>query len=100
MKKRWHGAGVIIARYGNHYALVHFMGSYLEVALGDLKSTDKVLDVLGCDGALQLHVGSTKFPLHCLVDSQALIFLPNVRNEFFAKKPYNMDKYGYEIICA
>ena len=69
------GPGIIIARYGNQYALVHFRGSYLEVALGDLKSTDKVLDVLGCDGALQLHVGSTKFPLHYLVGSQTLIFL-------------------------
>ena len=49
-EKRWQGPGVIIARYGNQYDLVHFRGSYLEVAMGDLKSTDKVLDVLGCDG--------------------------------------------------
>merc|ERR1712112_27697 len=98
--KRWQGPGVIIARYGNQYDLVHFMGSYLEVAMGDLKSTGKVLDVLGCGGTLHLHVGSTKFPLHYLVDSQTLIFLSKVRNEFFAEKPYKMDKHGYEVICA
>ena len=84
---RWHGPGVIIARYGNQYALAHFRGSYLGVAMGALKSTDKVLDVLGCDGTLQLHVGSTKFPLHYLVDSQTLIFLSKVRNEFLQRNP-------------
>ena len=86
-EKRWQGPGVIIARYGNHYALVHFMGSYLEIAMGDLKSTGKVLDVLGCDGTLQFHVGSAKFPLHYLVDSQTSIFLSKARNEFLQRNP-------------
>ena len=86
-KKRWQGPGVIIARYGNQYALVHFRGSYLEVALGDLKSTGKVLEVLGCDGTLKLHVGSAKFPIRYLVDSQALIFLSKVRNGYLQRNP-------------
>ena len=84
-EKRWQGPGIIIPRYGNQYALVHFRGTYLEVSMGDLKSTDRVLDVLGCDGALQLHVGSTKFPLHYLVDSQKLIFVSKVRNGFLQR---------------
>merc|ERR1712112_176904 len=29
--KRWQGPGIIIARYGSTYALVHFRGAYLEV---------------------------------------------------------------------
>ena len=72
--KRWLGPGIIIARYGNTYALVHFRGAYLEVALGDMRSTDKILEVLGCDGTLQLHLANAKFPLRYLVGSQKLIF--------------------------
>ena len=60
--KRWQGPGIIIARYGNTYALVHFRGSYLEAALNDLKSMGRVLDVLGRDGTLRLHVASAKSP--------------------------------------
>ena len=59
--KRWQGPGIIIARYGSTYALVHFRGAYLEASLGDMKSTDRILDVLGCDGTLQLHLANTKF---------------------------------------
>ena len=44
------------------YALAHFRGAYLEVALGDMRSTDKILEVLGRDGTLQLHLANTKFP--------------------------------------
>ena len=65
--KRWQGPCIIAARHGNTYALVHFRGAYLEVSLDDMKSTDKILDVLGCDGALQLHLPNTKFPLRNLV---------------------------------
>ena len=60
--RRWQGPGIIIARYGNAYALAHFRGSYLEALLEDLKSKGRVLDVLGCGGTLQLHVASTEFP--------------------------------------
>ena len=72
--KRWQGPGIIIARYGGTYALVHFRGAYLEVSLGDMRSTDKILEVLGRDGTLQLHLANAKFPLRYLVDSQTLIF--------------------------
>ena len=83
--KRWQGPGIIIARYGDTYALVHFRGAYLEVSLDDMKSTDRILDVLGCDGTLQLHLANTKFPLHYLVDSQTLIFLSKARNEILKR---------------
>ena len=59
--KRWLGPGITIARYGDTYALVHFRGAYLEVALGDMRPTDKILEVLRCDGTLQLHLANTKF---------------------------------------
>ena len=83
--KRWQGPGIIIARYGNAYALVHFRGAYLEVSLGDLKSTDRILEVLGCDGALQLHLSNTKFPLRYLVGSQTLIFCRKREVEFLTE---------------
>ena len=85
--KRWQGPGIIIARYGDTYALVHFRGAYLEVSLGDLKSTDRILDVLGRDGTLQLHLAKTKFPLRYLVDSQALVFLKKARDEYVNSNP-------------
>ena len=62
-EKRWQGPGVIIARYGNQYDLVHFMGSYLEVALGDLKSTDKVLDVFSLRRRATVTCGKYKIPI-------------------------------------
>ena len=85
--KRWQGPGIIIARYGNTYALVHFRGAYLEASLDDMKSADRILDVLGCDGTLQLHLANTKFPLHYLVDSQTLIFLSKAGNEILKRNP-------------
>ena len=85
--KRWQGTGIIIARYGNAYALVHFRGSYLEVSLDDMKSTDRILDVLGRDGTLQLHLENTKFPLHYLVGSQALIFFRKRETKFLIETP-------------
>ena len=85
--KRGQGPGIIIARYGSTYALVHFRGAYLEVSLDDMKSTDRILDVLGRDGTLQLHLANTKFPLRYLVGSQTLIFLSKARNEILKRNP-------------
>ena len=85
--KRWLGPGIIIARYGNNYALAHFRGAYLEVALGDMRSAGKILEVLRCDGTLQLHLAKTKFPLRYLVDSQTLILLSKARNEILTRNP-------------
>ena len=73
--KRRQGPGIIIARYRDAYALVHFRGSYLGISLDDTKSAGKILEALGCDGALQLHLANTKFPLRYLVGSQNVNFL-------------------------
>ena len=56
-----------------------FLGAYVEVDLEDIRSTSRILDGIGCGGALKLHLPRTKHPLH-LVDSQALIFLVGMRN--------------------
>merc|ERR1712112_36235 len=85
--KRWQGPCIIIARYGNAYALVHFRGSYLEVSLDDMRPTGKILEVLGCDGTLQLHLANAKFPLRYLVGSQTLICLSKARNEILTRNP-------------
>ena len=45
------GPGVIIGRFGNKYALVHFRGAYLEVGLGDMRSGNRLFGVLGRYGA-------------------------------------------------
>ena len=64
----------------NKYALVRFRGSYVEVDIDDMGSANRLLGIIGRDGALQLHVPSTKFPTHYLFDSQTLIFLWKMRN--------------------
>ena len=42
-----------------------FQGPYLEISLDDKKRTDKILEVLGCDGALQLHLANENS--HCAI---------------------------------
>ena len=51
------------------FALVHFRGSYLEVDLDDVRSKNRLLDVIGCAGAFRLHLPSTKSPIRYLLDS-------------------------------
>ena len=80
--KKWVRPGVIIRRFGNKYAFVHFMGSYFEVDIGDMRSANSLFELIGCDGTFRLRVPSTKSPIHYLADSQTLIFLTKMRNEF------------------
>ena len=67
--------GVITGRFGGKYALVHFMESYLEVDLGDMRSTNSLFELIGRGGELRLHVPSTKSAIHYMVDTQSIIFL-------------------------
>ena len=69
------GAGIIIGRFWNKYALVHFRWSYFEVGLGDMRPANSLFGVIGCGGTLTLHIPHTKFPIHYLVGSQTLVFL-------------------------
>ena len=85
--KSWKGPGIIIARYGGTYALVHFRGAYLEVSIDDMKPKDRISEVLGRDGTLQLHLANTKFPLRYLADSQTLIFYLNRETKFLTGAP-------------
>ena len=58
---------------GGGYALVHFMGSRMEVNLGDMHSAKSLFELIGCDGALRLHVQSAKFRIHYMEGAQTLI---------------------------
>ena len=73
-------AWVIIGRFGGRSALVRCRGSYLEVDLDDMRSENRLLDVIGCDGELRLHLPSTKSTIRYLVDSQTLIGLAKMIN--------------------
>ena len=55
---------VIIGRFENKYAMAHFRGAYLEVDLDDMRSGNRLLEVLGRDGPSHLHLPSTKSPIH------------------------------------
>ena len=62
-------------RFGRKYAMVHLRAPYLEVDMDDMRSDDRFSGILGRVGDVQLHVASTKSPIHYLVDAQALISL-------------------------
>ena len=62
------------------YALVHFRGSYLEADIDDMRSENRLFGIIGRDGALQLNVAGTKFPMRYMVDSQNVNFLSKMRN--------------------
>ena len=59
--KIWVGQGIIIGRFGNKYALVHFGWPYFEVGLDDMRSANSLLGIIGCDGMLTLHIPHKKF---------------------------------------
>ena len=44
-----------------------------------MRSANRLIDVIGCDGTLQLHLPCTKPPIHYLVDYKTLIFLSGMR---------------------
>ena len=69
-------AWVITGRFGGEYALFHFRWPYLEVDLDDVRSANRLFEIIGRGGALQLRVPSTKSPIHYLVYPQAMIPLP------------------------
>ena len=73
----YHYWGIFFLGGGRGLCPSSFRGSYLEVDLEDMRSPNRILDVVGCDGELQLHPPSAKSPLHYSVDSQALIFVEN-----------------------
>ena len=45
-----------------------------------MRAGNRILDVMGCDGTLQMRLPSAKFPLHYSVGSQPLIFLSGMRS--------------------
>ena len=47
---------------GVKYDLFHFTGSYMEVDLDDVRSANRILAVIGRDGALQLHLHNATSP--------------------------------------
>ena len=69
------------------YALVHFRGSYLAVDLDDMLSANRILDVIGRDGALELNLPIAKSPLRYWLGSQTLIFLSEMANGILNRNP-------------
>ena len=60
--KKRSGPGVIIGRFGGNYALVHFRGSYLEVNLGDMRSTNRLFHLIGCGWDIALACNEYEIP--------------------------------------
>ena len=47
-----------------------------------MRPTNSLFGIIGCGGTLTIHVPHTKFPIRYLVDSQTLVFLTKMRNEY------------------
>ena len=54
------GHGYLLEYFGGELALVQPRGSYLEAGLDDMRSSNRLLEAIGCDEALQLHLPSAK----------------------------------------
>ena len=57
----------------------HFRFDAVEVDLNDLTSTNKILDVLGCDGSLRMHLTVTKSHIRFSADPQTLVLVTEIR---------------------
>ena len=80
--RKWVGPGIIIGRFGDKYALVHFRGPYFEVDLEDMRPARSLFGIIGCDGTLTLHVTLAKSTINYLLGSQTLVFLTKMRNAY------------------
>ena len=98
--RTWAWPGVITGRFGNKYALVRRRGSYIEADLDDMRSANRSFGILGRDGALQLHLPSTKFPIHYMFGSQTLISLSKMRNVILNRNQTTWGKYGHSLDTA
>ena len=47
-----------------------------------MRSANSLFGIIGCDGALTLHIPNTKFTIRYLVGSQTLVVLTEMRNEY------------------
>ena len=61
-RRNWAHPGIIVGRFGNKHALVHFRWSYFEVDLEGAMPANSLFGSIDWDGALTLHVPSAKFP--------------------------------------
>ena len=82
------GAGmwVIIGRFGNKFALAYPQWGTIGVDLNDVLSTNKISDVLCCDGPFRLHL-TNKNTRALFRRSQKASFLTKIRREI--SKTYN-----------
>ena len=81
----WNGPVIVIGRFGIKGDLVYIRGNSVEIDIDDLRTSNMIFEVLGCDGALRLHLAKTKLPIRYLADPQTLVFLAQIRNDIFTK---------------
>ena len=60
---------VIIARSGNIFASAHYRSNTIETYLNGRLFANKILDILGSDGTLCLHLENINRRMRYLVDS-------------------------------
>ena len=80
------GHGDIIGGFGNKFASLYYRCNTIETGLNDIRSANRIFDILCCDGALRLNLPDTKSAARYLVDSAALVFLTTIRGPILRRK--------------
>ena len=63
--------------------------------LNDLWPANEILDILGCDGSLHLHLPNTQFHWLCLAGSRTVDFLRGDTKWAIEAKTDDVGEYGY-----
>ena len=53
--------------------MIYYIGNSIAVDLKDLRSGNKIFDVLGCDGCFHMHLTDKKSNMRYLVGPQTLV---------------------------
>ena len=55
----WHGQGIIIGRFWGNFSPARYRVNTIEADLNDLRYASEILDILGCDWTMHLHMANT-----------------------------------------
>ena len=84
--------------FGNNFAVVYNRWCTIETDLNDLRSANKISDILGRGSKLRLNLTNSKSPVRYLVDSQTVSFLTKIRNALLKRNkkwPNNDTRLGH-----
>ncbi len=98
-KQKWKGPGLIVGNWGNRI-LIGFHNQILQIASENVRATQDVIEMIGCDSQLKINTPGGSLPLSEIVDTRTLLYLirykqnmdkniaPDVKNTSLKKKEF------------